>query len=251
MSEYTSFHETSIRDADAASIINNYKRIRKKTYNPPKKKVNRAPPHRLPALDLVPDMERYEQWNKMLRKMNSDFFNHGYKSLKAIILETAYKYNVTPMGLMGPSRLQIYSQPRFELYYRAHAQYGHPFTYIGRYFDRDHSTIIYGVRKYQAMLDGKLEARDPELLEHFPQHQKGEKACGIFTSQYKGKMTGSSSSGTSGWEAHDTLQMNNVGYIWPCSLSSTNTVDGTRKTSKKLPHALPTQPSDIAGSETN
>ena len=54
--------------------------------------------------------------------------------------------------LFGPCRKQHLAYARFEIWYECHRLDGFSFPKIGEVFGRDHSTIIHGVRRWEALL---------------------------------------------------------------------------------------------------
>jgi chromosomal replication initiator protein len=77
--------------------------------------------------------------------------------VQAIILEVALAHRVLPSDIVGQRRLQRMVKPRWEAMARVRALRladGRPPSYpqIGRWFgDRDHSTVMYGIRRFEEM----------------------------------------------------------------------------------------------------
>jgi chromosomal replication initiator protein len=56
-------------------------------------------------------------------------------------------FDVTVDDLRGPRRTQYVSDARFALYYLLHEDAKMGWSAIGRYLNKDHSTIMFGYRK--------------------------------------------------------------------------------------------------------
>lgn len=75
----------------------------------------------------------------------------------AHILAAAQELSVTTVSeIVGTQRLQHIIRVRHACYYLARQQ-GHSYPYIGRRMNRDHSSVIYGARQCENMME-----RDPE-----------------------------------------------------------------------------------------
>ena len=78
--------------------------------------------------------------------------------LKAdIAREVAEKYGLTVANLKGRSVVRFISRARHEAFWRC-LEAGHSSSSVGRWFNRDHSTVLSGARAYQARLT-KAEQR--------------------------------------------------------------------------------------------
>lgn len=67
-----------------------------------------------------------------------------------LIRKVAEIHNVTVDDMMGNGRTSKFVEARQEAFYALHKR-GLSYSEIGRIMNRDHSTVMYGVRKY---LDG-------------------------------------------------------------------------------------------------
>lgn len=65
---------------------------------------------------------------------------------REIIHQCAEVFNVHPRDLLSHSRFEFLLGPRFALY-AALRQRGSTYSQIGRWLNRDHSTVIYGIRR--------------------------------------------------------------------------------------------------------
>ena len=64
-----------------------------------------------------------------------------------IAKEVAEKYGLTVADLKGQSRVRFIAWARQEAFYRCR-EAGHSSPSIGRWFGRDHTTVIFGSRAY-------------------------------------------------------------------------------------------------------
>ena len=76
-------------------------------------------------------------------------------TLKEILLDVCEKYSVTPDELKSKNRHKYLTIPRYEFFYRAKNETNHPQTVNGRYLNKDHSTVFYGVANYEKYLQGE------------------------------------------------------------------------------------------------
>jgi len=100
-----------------------------------------------PVLPVIP-LRRIEYVAPIMRGQR--------KSLKWIALKVATKYQVNAKDLSGPSRLPALVVARHEAFFRCRSEItrnGEPVSLpeIGRFFRRDHTTVIYGIRKHCAL----------------------------------------------------------------------------------------------------
>jgi chromosomal replication initiation ATPase DnaA len=74
-----------------------------------------------------------------------------------ILKEVAEKYEITVKDLKGHCRKYKYSLPRHEAAYRIHKELGFSLPKTGRVLgNRDHTTILNSVRKYEKMKSTEL-----------------------------------------------------------------------------------------------
>ncbi len=70
-----------------------------------------------------------------------------------IISVVAEQYRVTPEDLIGPKRNKEYTQPRHIACYLIRDMTGASFQLIGRAFERDHTSVMHGIKKVQGEID--------------------------------------------------------------------------------------------------
>lgn len=76
-------------------------------------------------------------------------------SIHEIILEVAASYGLSIMELIGAQRSRYIAWPRQEIMYRASKETRLSLPQIGRVLgDRDHTTIMYGIRRYEERMKG-------------------------------------------------------------------------------------------------
>lgn len=76
--------------------------------------------------------------------------------IREVIEEVAQRHDI-PVGLIyAQDRRKAISTVRHEAYYLVHRDFGLSYPEVGRIFDRDHTTILHGVRKHEKrMAEGK------------------------------------------------------------------------------------------------
>lgn len=76
----------------------------------------------------------------------------GKLSSKPSMLEinagVATKHGIEPDEMRGSNRLRAFAHPRQEAFSVAR-KYGYSFPQIGRFYDRDHTTVLYGVQEHE------------------------------------------------------------------------------------------------------
>jgi chromosomal replication initiator protein len=90
---------------------------------------------------------------------DSEYLSPKAKTTFATIArEVTTKRNVRWIDIVSARRTRNLLIPRFEVMWRARHETLMSLPQIGRQMGRDHTTILYGVRKYQAMIDaGTIE----------------------------------------------------------------------------------------------
>jgi len=71
-------------------------------------------------------------------------------TMAQIAAEVAAKHGLTVEELRGPARGFKVAHPRQEAMARMRAETSQSLTAIGRYFGRDHTTVMHGVRTHNA-----------------------------------------------------------------------------------------------------
>lgn len=74
-------------------------------------------------------------------------------TLDRIIQVVAEQYRVTPDDLVSPKRNKEYTQPRHIACYLIRDMTGSSFQQIGKAFDRDHTSVMHGIKKVQREID--------------------------------------------------------------------------------------------------
>lgn len=70
-------------------------------------------------------------------------------SMRRIALDVAMKHEITIEELTGPKRHQRQAHPRQEAMFKM-KRAGYSYSEIGRFFGRDHTTVMHGVRAHEA-----------------------------------------------------------------------------------------------------
>jgi hypothetical protein len=91
-------------------------------------------------------------WRYMVQLADEKQRRATVYSGKQILEQTAAKYGMTVEDLKSAKRTRAYCQPRFEFYWRARRETSLSLPQIGRLAGgRDHTTVLHGVRKYEAL----------------------------------------------------------------------------------------------------
>lgn len=72
--------------------------------------------------------------------------------LMSVVDQVADRHGITREQLMSRSHCRRYARPRQEAYWILRRETGLSFPVIGRLFERDHTTILFGYRAYEARL---------------------------------------------------------------------------------------------------
>ncbi len=75
----------------------------------------------------------------------------GKAYLRAVIMDVAARHRVDPELLTGPKRTKELTLARREAWATIHGTGRFSTPQIGRFFNRDHSTIVCGLAKYRAL----------------------------------------------------------------------------------------------------
>lgn len=81
-------------------------------------------------------------------------------TMKEIAILVAERHGVTLEDLRGPSRRLRASRPRQEAMALIMAQKRYSYPQVGRFFNRDHTTVIHGERAYQKRLEAAKVAAE-------------------------------------------------------------------------------------------
>lgn len=73
-------------------------------------------------------------------------------TLKALAQATATYCQIDYEDLVGASRRKVVTEPRHIFFYIARKAAGHSLSHIGRWTDRDHTSVMHAVRK----MEGKI-----------------------------------------------------------------------------------------------
>lgn len=81
------------------------------------------------------------------------------KRMAEIAVEVARAHGLTLVDLKSRNRAQRISHPRQEAMAKMHQTGRFRLTQIARFFGVDHTTVLYGVRQYEARLTGAAIVR--------------------------------------------------------------------------------------------
>lgn len=86
------------------------------------------------------------------------------RPLHDIAAEICAKHCLSMAELVGPCRLQQFVDARHEAWWRARRETRQSLPQIARFFNRDHTTVLHGLRKYEEKIG--RHPQEPEKLGH-------------------------------------------------------------------------------------
>ena len=95
--------------------------------------------------------------------MRSAWWDKEYESdmfIRDIIAEVADEFLVFPSDITGHKRRPKFVAPRHKAMWRARTETNASYLKLARIFKRDHTTVIHGVRCWEAKLNGKVYRRN-------------------------------------------------------------------------------------------
>ncbi len=95
---------------------------------------------------------RYAWWNKATEREGDVF-------IRDIIAEVADEFQLFPSDIVSHKRRSKIVAARHKAMWRARQETDASFLKLARIFKRDHTTVIHGVRCWEARLDGKQYKR--------------------------------------------------------------------------------------------
>lgn len=125
-----------------------YKAVRARLWAgaPPPPVVVRPPP---PPPRPFPTSDQFREAHELLRAVGIV----GVPRWKLILREVCATHGVTLDQLTSHNRSKKFIDARMLAYYRLHKELGLSLPQIGRYIgDRDHSTVFYGIKRYESNL---------------------------------------------------------------------------------------------------
>lgn len=72
--------------------------------------------------------------------------------MRDILIEVSEKHGVNAVDIKGSTRNRRVVRARHEAFWRCRRETANSFPAIGRFFHRDHTTVIYGVRAHEARM---------------------------------------------------------------------------------------------------
>lgn len=83
-------------------------------------------------------------------------------SMKAIIAEVAEKHGFTPLDIRSPRREVALVKARHEAMWRARQETEFSYPKISRFFKRDHTSTMHGIRKHEERMAQQAASHDPK-----------------------------------------------------------------------------------------
>ena len=125
-----------------------YKAVRARLWAgaPPPPVVVRPPP---PPPRSTPTSEQFREAHELLKIAGVA----GVPKWKLILREVCEQHGISMDQLTSHNRAKHLIDARMLAYYRLHKELGLSLPQIGRYIgDRDHSTVFYGIKRYESNL---------------------------------------------------------------------------------------------------
>ena len=91
---------------------------------------------------------------------DKDTEREGDVFVREIIAEVADEYLIFPSDIIAHKNRPKYTIARHKAMWRARHETHSSYLKLARIFKRDHSTVIYGVKCWEAKLNGKVYRRD-------------------------------------------------------------------------------------------
>jgi chromosomal replication initiation ATPase DnaA len=80
--------------------------------------------------------------------------------IKDIIAEVADEFLIFPSDIIAHKNRPMYTMARHKAMWRARHETSSSYLKLARIFKRDHSTVIYGVKRWEARINGEVYKRD-------------------------------------------------------------------------------------------
>ena len=132
---------------DATELKAHYAQIKSKFREPmPPKKVYMTPIVEEPPNKVLPPVPAISQ--HLLDQYHLPFVNSSKSRMTAVIRETAEKHGLTEKELMAATRKVNVVKARQEAIYRIRHEVQKSMSEIGRFFNKDHTTILHALEKH-------------------------------------------------------------------------------------------------------
>ena len=95
---------------------------------------------------------RYAWWDRATEKEGDVF-------IREIIAEVADEFEMSPSDILDRKRKPKYVSARYKAMWRARQETDASYLKLARIFKRDHTTVIHGVRCWEAKQNGKIYRR--------------------------------------------------------------------------------------------
>jgi chromosomal replication initiation ATPase DnaA len=86
--------------------------------------------------------------------------------IRDIIAEVADEFEMSPSDILDRKRKPKYVSARYKAMWRARQETDASYLKLARIFKRDHTTVIHGVRCWEAIRDGKTYTRKKSNVIH-------------------------------------------------------------------------------------
>lgn len=106
-------------------------------------------------IDRRIEQQRAEERRRILTFRHEEAFGMTHrriKTMREIVDAVAWKHNVTTADILGPGRRRDIVAARMEAYWLCSKKTRCSLPQIGKFFDRDHTTVLHGIRVHEALL---------------------------------------------------------------------------------------------------
>ncbi len=132
--------------AAQTNLVKHYKEVRSRLEKGSTQ--NMAPVEKRKS-DFENRSEEVKEWvQREMARWNMVPQAAGTITVQSLIREVAEKYKIPTALMLQDSRTRPLVFARQELFYRCVMEKGWSYARIGRYFDRDHTTVLHGVRAH-------------------------------------------------------------------------------------------------------
>lgn len=100
-----------------------------------------------PHVFVGPDMSKFPK--EVIDEFNKTFRNSPKSRMKRILIDTSEKYGVSVEDMLSTNRGKSLVVARQEAIYRTRTEVGRSLAEIGRYYNKDHSTVFHAITAHQ------------------------------------------------------------------------------------------------------
>lgn len=126
-------------------LTREYAAIRSRLYGSTPRKIFRPEPK--PEPEPKSDRKMYGKAGKYRWSFGEPLETCGHR-WREIVNEVAEKHDVCPREILGQTKTDPITRARFECWYRIKNETRYSYPQIGRFFGKDHSTVVHGAARW-------------------------------------------------------------------------------------------------------